>query len=1243
MRYLFCDFYYLFNDSMNLKKLFAGLATIAVVATSLAVAVPSVNGQLNDPEFTAALDWAYSNGLTKYNNEDAFNPYGALSREAFAKFASAYAVSNLCLEADTSASCTFSDESTGDYTLVDHVTLACQLGLVKGSNGKFMYANSVTKAEVLTVLSRAISAAAGETAPAETATPWYANHFNAMRALGVTKETDVNAVNKVVSRYEVLLMLYRSRVEDAACGDNGTDITDLLEDLFGDDDTTTTDDDTTTTDDDTTTDVVTSSDGKVMASVSPSTPSGDTIPGNAALVVFSMDFTADADDVVLSAVELERFGLGSDDVIDEVTLSVNNEVVSKSRSFNSSDQTANLSLNPSVTVPAGTTVTVDVIATIGDVDADDISNEEFQIGLVNFETNGDEDMSNLPVKGNEFEVAGVNGAEITVSADGNISDVELGDMGVEVAKFEIENDWDDAVYITTITLEDDSKDAEDNLENFVLEVNGDIIATTTATNGKYLTFTIDDADGYMVDENETEDFKVLADVVEGAGDEIAFGIDEKIYVRGYDERFGYGLSVTLNYPFEAFTINAWEVTLVEAALAVDEIRDDRDDVILAEFDIRINAGQELSLEDIAFDVDLVGADTLGAPLEDHFDDIELVVVIDGSRRTYDLDINDDGTGFDAEDDDLSIFLPETGDVTVILEADTINTFPTASVDGNDEFRVTLDINCTTNSCTGLEIIENDDDEVVTDLVPTSITFDTLRFVETEIEVNGISLTNVDVVKGSVNVDAVMFEVETDDVSSASVEGFVFDGTSTAGLTFGQDLVTALRLWKKTASGWELLEEQGGFDIETSGEITFDDFDDIIVPVSSTQLFLLTVDVTDSDAAAAPVESEFSVSLVAADIDDDDNKSLLGLTDTLTVASNRTIRVTGAGELSITVDNSDNETDEPKFVLAGSTEAASEFVASFELVATNEGIDIEDAILHATFAGGSFVNAVMEVVVYDDDKTTELFREVINTTNVASPLEIDMNNINLVIDEGSTNIYVKVVTEPIGDNQNGDEVVDATFSLEVAEVDGVDSGDDVAVTYDAAGQTLPSLEFDVIPVRISDVEMVTSYGSNYSVDTNVSGTQTDIYLGIIKVTADTWANTNNTDGSELNILMDTIRVESTAPAALVTNYSIERVDISNGTEIPGVDTAGIVEFPLTTGTTSDREIESGEVAYFLVRWDIATIGDDANFRINLDNLDGATNNAFVYSTDDATLGSIDELRLGTDERNGVSIDYDDGNS
>ena len=83
------------------------------------------------PEFSDALAWAYENGLTKYNTEDAFMPMATLTREQFAKFAAAYAATNLCLEADDTMSCDFSDLDEADPTLQSAIVAACEMGLVK--------------------------------------------------------------------------------------------------------------------------------------------------------------------------------------------------------------------------------------------------------------------------------------------------------------------------------------------------------------------------------------------------------------------------------------------------------------------------------------------------------------------------------------------------------------------------------------------------------------------------------------------------------------------------------------------------------------------------------------------------------------------------------------------------------------------------------------------------------------------------------------------------------------------------------------------------------------------------------------------------------------------------------------------------------------------------------------------------------------------------------------------------------
>ena len=74
---LFQIFLFFFYYSMNLKKILLGSLAVVVAAVSLA----SANAALNDAEFTSALSWAYENGLTKYNSEDAFIPYANITRE----------------------------------------------------------------------------------------------------------------------------------------------------------------------------------------------------------------------------------------------------------------------------------------------------------------------------------------------------------------------------------------------------------------------------------------------------------------------------------------------------------------------------------------------------------------------------------------------------------------------------------------------------------------------------------------------------------------------------------------------------------------------------------------------------------------------------------------------------------------------------------------------------------------------------------------------------------------------------------------------------------------------------------------------------------------------------------------------------------------------------------------------------------------------------------------------------------
>jgi hypothetical protein len=260
---------------------------------------------------------------------------------------------------------------------------------------------------------------------------------------------------------------------------------------------------------------------------------------------------------------------------------------------------------------------------------------------------------------------------------------------------------------------------------------GVVVSTVAKASGKYVTFVL--ATPIKIESGKTEKFLVKADIIAGAGDQIAFDIDQAIYVLGNDLKYGYGIAVTDPVVFgeQTLTILAGEVTLSENALPTDKIRFDRDDVVLASFDLVAKAGKNLSLEDIKF---VLNPSTSGA-LYTIFEDVEMQVVINGSARTYDLT----RTNNEYADTDLGIAIPGGATVKVNLVGDIANQATVTPFIGED-FYFTL------STSSAFEIIETDDDTVVTDVTPSSITFDTIDVVNSQVTVSRLYLGDVDVVR-----------------------------------------------------------------------------------------------------------------------------------------------------------------------------------------------------------------------------------------------------------------------------------------------------------------------------------------------------------------------------------------------------------------------------------------------------------------------------------------------------------------
>lgn len=1213
---------------MNIKQ----LLTTGVVA-AMALAVVPASAWLEDPEFTAAHGWGLENGLTTMQTPTSFNPYGLGTREQFARFLASYATTNLCLERDTTAACNFSD-IPADPTLDEFVIAACELGIVRGKDGMYYPTADMTKAQFITALVRSIRAAAGENPLLdETVSPrWSGYHAEAVE-LQITKETDPWALDRAVTRAEAIVMLYRSRIDNPVCAEGEVDPEDVLCELLGlcededgddstdmDDDTTDTDeddmdDDTTDTDeDDDTSSTIITTDGEFEVTLNPGTAVGAQVPWLVAVNVASFDVVA-TEAGELDSLTLERIGLGNDEAVREVTLYVNGVAASQSRSFDSQGE-RRLSLNPSIEMDEGDRVTVDVVVETGCGEltsgagsicatASNLANNQlFAISV--FEVNGEE----VPqVIANEFEIGAVNGVQITVDFDNSTDTLQVWDMEEEVARFDIKNEDNNYnVMITSLTVEDDEGDARSSMENFQLEFDGDIVATVNRMNSNYLTFNF--STPIIIEDGDTEDFVIYADVVGWVDDQVKFILDESSYVQGYDSRYGYGLFVNIQSPDTdgiLIDIQAWEVTLEEVFLVQDEMRDDTDEFILAEMDVTINAGTDVSLNDIEFDIvfdNVVG----GATPALLFQDVELIV--DGDSEDVDAipTTNTAGTKFVFSDIDTSVPTGETFKVYVV--ADTENNL---SPYVGTQFHLELNTNCGTTSCTGIELEDEVENEDLIDITPSVISFDRIDVVDPSAGISAISQQDAQVVISSTNVDLIKFQVESDDVSPAEIDSFTVRGIT----NFNDDYINQIKLWRQHQSTgvWELLASEPGTRINTSWEVELDGFR-VETGLLDTVVFLVTVDVSTSDNFLGNVQAQ----IIDGDIEDDDGDDLV-LNPTYPVTG-RTINIVAGGTLTVELNN---YVDDESFILAWEE---SDFVAAFEVSADDEEFDIEQLKLNVvctptTTCATSFEETVQRVYIYDEDRTTKLYGEQVGVINAwwmpQAEVVFNFRNWDFVVSDDKI-IYIAVEAKDLGENAQweGYGTTDFQFTLSITEAQGIDSNTDVT-----DGPTAVAPAFAIKPVLISDVALTDFDNAELT-----SATQK---IARLRLTADTWINDKQNDSSNAELEVETISVNFYGSAAL--NGFRLRSATGSWPTVPGVVVGNLVTFTLNAPgwfNESDRELTSWEVANYFIELDGSTTpapGDSVTIEF-----DTANGSQIVYAEADDTCTApadscVNELRLG----------------
>jgi hypothetical protein len=496
-------------------KLMSSAMLIAMMANVILPAVSAAG--LNDAEFDAALAWGYDTGLTSYNTEDAFMPLGTLSREAGAKFLSAFATDVLGTEVDETLDCNFSDAASIDATLADAVSTACGQGLLRGSNNTFMPKTVMTKAQFIVALVRGLDGSMDEAV-----SPWYKNYCTYAQDNGITKETDCSALDRPITRYEALLMLYRGATEDVVDPTDPTDPATTGTTVAGD----------------------------VSINISDETPGVQYVPGTGNNIqALKFDVTAGESDVKLSAINFKLSGLVNRANVQISVTDENGVRLSTERSFNTAFEalvTANTTAG--IAVPANSTKSFyAVVKTIGSI------NERFNVSIEsaaavssNATVGGTYPIVSNQINTTQYSSQNVTfDGETTVAATGVINDkLYVGNTNKQLGKFTLSTSSTNSKDVTVKTVRFKSIDTvEGVVSNLKLEVNGVNVASSVVVDGKFVTFIVND---YVIPYGNSKTFYIKGDIIGGEkNDNVQFFLDSSTDLVALENGTNASTSVTI--------------------------------------------------------------------------------------------------------------------------------------------------------------------------------------------------------------------------------------------------------------------------------------------------------------------------------------------------------------------------------------------------------------------------------------------------------------------------------------------------------------------------------------------------------------------------------------------------------------------------------------------------------------------------------------------------------------------------
>ena len=932
-------------------------------------------------------------------------------------------------------------------------------------------------------------------------------------------------------------------------------------------------------------------DGNLYVTLSAESPVGGSVPTDVSVKMFAFDLEADGTDVEVTGIKLSAGGLGDYTDINGVVLYHDGNRIGNAKDIGS-EKDAQFNLSTPLVVADGMTETIVVKATLASA-----ATSEYSLNILSdadITTRNAAVMGDFPVEGDSMNgVVVSNIATLTIASDGTPANVDLGDEQATLAKFKLENDDFEDVYLYSVVLKKDSASTanDDDFENLTLTVGGTVVATADSISAKYVGFVFDEP--FLIARNRIEKFQVKADIIDGASRTIKLKLDNAADIEAIGDYYGYSAKIAGAFTGVAVSIDAGAVTVVKTNALSDKIRVDKNNVELGTLAVKSNSGQDLEMSTLKL---VVTADLVGSFA--NTDNWEIYNKT--NNTTYDLtvdttDVRTAGAVKVYSNETMDLRLAQGVTNELVVRMDTLST----AVNGN-WFEVKLD-----DAAAGDMLLkELGNDVIVTDITPNSVS---LKKVTVEIPVltfstNALSAAYSAVV-GTDDVKLLSFNVKANETAAVKVTELKFVDNQT------QTVVTSLAVDSQLVSIFKLFKEGDTTPLATktayqlaSEEITFEDLS-LMVDPNETLRYYLTTNMVKNNLNDGEVLQYRMSGYTAEDVDEgkdvlasnDDgisggvaNNHILELTETPTLISSRIVTLAGAGILYVSMDNTDTYTDQDIYAVAGDSNGTP-YLATLKMRGENEDIKLVD--LQLTIGG--LVTATPNQIFSALSLYDEAGNMIATESNVTATTLFE--GINYVVGQTSEKIYVKATLNKVGMNLPGaldEELI--TFQVTDINAEGFSTGDDLVDDTNAAiiageiaydGGTAPtavSKKLGVLASAITNVQLLPSYNGE-SVPAFLGGG--DNNLGWVAITVSN--STNKTAANEaVKLLLDQLVVDfNKESATLITAATLQRVGGAGEAPIAATlvgagaaSTAGTATFNTST-FVSDDEIVPGSTVYY----------------------------------------------------------------